>query len=232
MNHKATVLSTDPAGKLSWRKKIPISWKSTCIHDSPLEYLVGSACRVSGCQNSLPSSGDWFIMAVYKKMAGIDEQFFFSSLTRFWIFSMTSCVHRDDVQWGQIVTEIFKRCYFLDFLFHCVQFSHRIESKLFQFYVTVHLLESRNYTSLSFWERSTNFSKLVTMNEKSVQYSVLILVIFYSFLIWDTRRKISRKYHLFKLYWYWIRYQISIWHFHKQFGPILVCGGWRWSSVE
>ena len=126
----------------------------------------------------------------------------------------------------------FKRCYFLDFLFHCVQFSHRIESKLFQCYVTIHLLESRNYTSLSFWERSTNFSKLVTMNEKSVQYSVLILVIFYSFLIWDTRRKISRKYHLFKLYWYWIRYQISIWHFHKQFGPILVCGGWRWSSVE
>ena len=76
MNHKATLLSTDPAEKLSWQKKILISWKSTCIHDSPLESLVGSACRVSGCQNSLPSSGDWFIMAVYKKMAGIDEQFF------------------------------------------------------------------------------------------------------------------------------------------------------------
>ena len=83
MNHKATVLSTDPAGKLSWREKNLISWKSTCIHDSPLESLVGSACRVSGCQNSLPSSGDWFIMAVYKKMAGIDEQFFFLLLHDF-----------------------------------------------------------------------------------------------------------------------------------------------------
>ena len=31
-------------------------------------------------------------MAVYKKMAGIDEQFF-SSLTRFWIFSMTMATH-------------------------------------------------------------------------------------------------------------------------------------------
>ena len=97
---------------------ISILWFSTCIHDSPPEALQ-SACRVSGCQNSLPSSGDWFIMAVYKKMAGIDEQFFFSSLTRFWIFSMTSCVHRDDIQWGQIFNENanlkFHKSFFLDF---------------------------------------------------------------------------------------------------------------------
>ena len=165
MNHKATVLSTDPAGKLSWRKKNPISWKSTCIHDSPLEYLVGSACRVSGCQNSLPSSGDWFIMAVYKKMAGIDEQFFFLLLHDFgsspWLAVYIAMMYNEAKLLLKMPFSNFKRCYFLDFLFHCVQFSHRIESKLFQCYVTIHLLESRNYTSLSFWERSTNFSKLV-----------------------------------------------------------------------